>query len=106
MEHNGILIDREYLEKLDADFGSRMVALEQTLQQLSGEQFNVNSQPQLQRILFEKLGLPKTKRIKTGYSTDAAELEKLVESHPIVRALLDYREVSKLKNGFTEALLT
>lgn len=106
MEHNGILIDREYLEKLDTDFGARMVALEQSVQQHADEQFNVNSQPQLQRILFEKLGLPKTKRIKTGYSTDAAELEKLVESHPIIRALLEYREVSKLKNGFTEALLT
>jgi DNA polymerase I len=105
MEHNGILVDRSYLESLDSNFGQRMATLEQTVQQLAGEEFNVNSQPQLQRVLFDKLGLPKTKRIKTGYSTDAAELEKLGGAHPIVGALLEYREVSKLKNGFTEMLL-
>jgi DNA polymerase I len=105
MEHHGILIDRKYLEELDADFGARMMKLEQAVQEHAGEQFNVNSQPQLQRILFEKLALPKTKRIKTGYSTDAAELEKLAGAHAIVDALLEYREVSKLKNGFTEMLL-
>jgi DNA polymerase-1 len=105
MEHTGILIDRDYLQKLDADFGEKMTALERTVQHLAGEDFNVNSQPQLQRILFVKLALPKTKRIKTGYSTDAAELEKLAGAHPVVAALLEYREVSKLKNGFTEMLL-
>jgi len=105
MEHAGILIDREYLDKLNADFGQKMTSLETTIQDLAGEQFNVNSVPQLQRILFEKLGLPKTRKIKTGYSTDAAELEKLADSHSIVAALLEYREVSKLKNGFSEMLL-
>lgn len=105
MEHNGILVDRGYLEGLDADFGQKRAALELTVQQLAGEDFNVNSNPQLQRILFEKLGLPKTKRIKTGYSTDAAELEKLAGAHPIIASLLGYREVSKLKSGFTEMLL-
>jgi DNA polymerase-1 len=105
MEHNGILVDRSYLEGLDADFGLKRAALERAVQQLAGEDFNVNSNPQLQRVLFEKLGLPKTKRIKTGYSTDAAELEKLADAHPIVASLLEYREVSKLKSGFTEMLL-
>jgi len=105
MEHAGILIDRDYLEKLNADFGQKMTALERTIQQLAGEEFNVNSNLQLQRILFEKLALPKTRKIKTGYSTDAAELEKLAGSHPIVASLLEYREVSKLKNGFSEMLL-
>src|ERR1043166_377684 len=105
MENNGILIDHGYLEKLDTDFGQRVAILERTIQDLAGEAFNVNSQPQLQRILFEKLGLPKTKKIKTGYSTDAAELEKLSGAHAIVGSLLEYREVSKLKNGFTEMLL-
>ena len=105
MEHNGVLVDRNYLEGLDADFGLKRAALERSVQQLAGEEFNVNSNPQLQRILFEKLGLPKTKRIKTGYSTDAAELEKLAGAHPIIASLLEYREVSKLKSGFTEMLL-
>ncbi|MGZ9126160.1 MAG: DNA polymerase I [Candidatus Binatia bacterium] len=105
MEHAGILVDRDYLYNLNADFGQKMTALEQTIQQLAGEQFNVNSNLQLQRILFDKLALPKTRKIKTGYSTDAAELEKLAGRHPIVASLLEYREVSKLKNGFTEMLL-
>jgi DNA polymerase-1 len=105
MEHNGILVDRDYLEKLNADFGEKMTTQERAIQQFAGEEFNVNSNLQLQRILFEKLALPKTRRIKTGYSTDAGELEKLVGSHPIIASLLEYREVSKLKNGFTEMLL-
>lgn len=105
MEHAGILVDRNYLDKLNADFGQKMTILERTIQDLAGEEFNVNSVPQLQRILFEKLGLPKTRKIKTGYSTDAAELEKLAGNHPIVASLLEYREVSKLKNGFSEMLL-
>src|SRR5262245_12277129 len=105
MEHAGILVDRNYLDKLNSDFGQKVTSLEQTIQQLAGEEFNVNSNVQLQRILFDKLALPKTRKIKTGYSTDAAELEKLAERHPIVASLLEYREVSKLKNGFTEMLL-
>jgi len=105
MEHNGILVDCGYLENLNSDFGNKMATLESTIQQLAGENFNVKSQPQLQRILFEKLGLPKTRKIKTGYSTDAAELEKIAGAHPIVASLLEYREVSKLKTGFTEMLL-
>jgi DNA polymerase I len=105
MEHNGILVDRDYLEKLNANFGQKMTTLEHAIQEHAGEEFNVNSNLQLQRILFEKLALPKTRKIKTGYSTDAAELEKLAGSHPIVAWLLEYREVSKLKNGFSEMLL-
>ena len=105
MEHTGILVDRDYLEKLNAQFGERMTTQERAIQEAAGEEFNVNSNLQLQRILFEKLALPKTRKIKTGYSTDAAELEKLAGTHSIVAALLEYREVSKLKNGFTEMLL-
>ena len=105
MEHTGILVDRVYLEKLNADFGDKMATQERAIQNFAGEEFNVNSNLQLQRILFEKLGLPKTRKIKTGYSTDAGELEKLAGSHPVIAALLEYREVSKLKNGFTEMLL-
>jgi DNA polymerase-1 len=105
MEHSGILIDGDYLDRLNADFGQKMTSLEQTIQQLAGEEFNVNSNVQLQHILFDKLALPKTRKIKTGYSTDAGELEKLAGRHPIVASLLEYREVSKLKNGFSEMLL-
>ncbi|MGH7897459.1 MAG: DNA polymerase, partial [Candidatus Binatia bacterium] len=105
MEHTGILIDRDYLQELGRDLAQKRTALDRELVELAGESFNVNSTPQLQRILFEKLGLPKTRRIKTGYSTDAAELAKLAGVHPIVDRLLEYREVAKLRTGFTDALL-
>jgi DNA polymerase-1 len=105
MEQTGILVDRDYLDTLNSDFEGKMASLEQSIQEFAGEEFNVNSNLQLQRVLFDKLALPKTRKIKTGYSTDAAELEKLVGRHPIVASLLEYREVSKLKTGFSEMLL-
>src|SRR5207247_9618533 len=63
MEHNGILVDRDYLEKLNADFGQKMATLERTVQELAAEEFNVNYIPQLQRLIFEKLSLTKTRQI-------------------------------------------
>ncbi len=106
MEHTGILVDHSYLQDLNTDFGAKLAALESEVQQRAGESFNVNSPPQLQKILFDKLGLPKTRKIKTGYSTDAAELAKLSGAHPVIDALMKYREVAKLKTGFTDMLLT
>ena len=106
MEHAGILVDDGYLGGLNRELGERMDALQARVQEHAGETFNVNSHPQLSRILFEKLGLPKTKKIKTGYSTDAAELGKLAGAHPIIDALLEYREVAKLRTGFTDSLLS
>ena len=105
MEHAGILVDREYLEELNDDLGSKMHALERKVHERAGFEFNVNSNPQLQKILFEQLGLPKTKKIKTGWSTDQSELTKIRDAHPIVEELIEYREVAKLKTGFTDALL-
>jgi len=105
MEEAGILVDSHYLRGLDSELGQKMTVLQDKVQECAGEKFNVNSHPQLGRILFEKLGLPKTKKIKTGYSTDASELTKLSGKHPIVDALLEYREVAKLKTGFTDSLL-
>ncbi|MDE0354170.1 MAG: DNA polymerase I [Deltaproteobacteria bacterium] len=106
MEHAGILVDDGYLDGLNRELGERMDSLQAKVQEHAGESFNVNSHPQLSRILFEKLELPKTKKIKTGYSTDASELGKLAGSHPIIDALLEYREVAKLRTGFTDALLS
>ena len=106
MEHAGILVDDGYLDGLNRELGERMDSLQAKVQELAGESFNVNSHPQLSRILFEKLELPKTKKIKTGYSTDASELGKLAGSHPIIDALLEYREVAKLRTGFTDSLLS
>ena len=106
MEHAGILVDEGYLGALNRELGERMDSLQAKVQEHAGESFNVNSHPQLSRILFEQLGLPKTKKIKTGYSTDAAELGKLAGAHPIIDALLEYREVAKLRTGFTDSLLS
>ncbi len=106
MEHAGIRVDDDYLGALNRELGERMDSLQAKVREHAGETFNVNSHPQLSRILFEKLGLPKTKKIKTGYSTDAAELGKLAGSHPIIDALLEYREVAKLRTGFTDSLLS
>ena len=106
MEHAGILVDDGYLSGLNQDLGERMTSLQAKVQEHAGESFNVNSHPQLAHILFDKLGLPKTKKIKTGYSTDAAELGKLAGRHPIIDTLLEYREVAKLKTGFTDSLLS
>ncbi|MGH7818506.1 MAG: DNA polymerase, partial [Candidatus Binatia bacterium] len=105
MEHAGILVDRAYLEELNEDLGAKMHAAERKIHEHAGEEFNVASTPQLQKILFEKLELQKTKKIKTGWSTDQAELAKIRDAHPIVEELLEYREVAKLKTGFTDALL-
>ena len=106
MEHAGILVDDGYLDGLNRELGERMDSLQAKVQEHAGEAFNVNSHPQLSRILFEKLELPKTKKIKTGYSTDASELGKLAGGHPIIDALLEYREVAKLRTGFTDSLLS
>ena len=70
----------------------------------AGEEFNVNSTPQLRAILFEKLGLVPVKKTKTGPSTDADSLQKMAEEHPIVEDLLRYREVEKLRSTYADAL--
>src|SRR5207248_1218073 len=105
MERAGIAVDMPYLLALDEGLGSKLAALEKRIHEHAGEPFNVNSTLQLQRILFEKLEIAKTKKIKTGWSTDQAELQKIVDAHPIVAALVDYREIVKLKTGFTDALI-
>ena len=75
------------------------------IQEDAGEEFNVNSTPQLRTILFDKLGLTPTKKTKTGFSTDAASLEKMAGQHPIVDHLLRYREVEKLRSTYGTGLL-
>ncbi|MEY2472283.1 MAG: polymerase, partial [Actinomycetota bacterium] len=78
--------------------------LEAEIQELAGEPFKVNSTPQLRTILFDKLELAPSKRTKTGFSTDAQSLEKLVDQHPIIPKLLRWREVEKLRNTYGETL--
>lgn len=98
MEQVGVRLDLDYIEELAETFRDRCRQYEAEIHRLAGKDFNVNSTPQLREILFEKLGLPPTKKVKTGYSTDAASLEAIRDQHPIVEALLAYREVEKLRS--------
>jgi len=104
MERHGVGLDVDYLrgmsKKLDAELG-RLV---EQIYDLAGGRFNINSTQQLSEILFKKLKLPVVRRTKTGYSTDAGVLEELAEKHPLPKALLEYRELSKLKSTYVDVL--
>ncbi|CAN5555984.1 DNA polymerase I [soil metagenome] len=104
MERTGIAIDRGVLAEMGERLGDQMRDLRAAIFGVAGCEFNLDSPKQLQQILFVDLGLPKTKRIKTGYSTDAGALQTIAEEHPIVDLLLTYREVSKLKGTYVDAL--
>jgi DNA polymerase-1 len=104
MEMAGITVDRDQLAKMSAEFGDRIVQLAEEIYALAGETFNINSPRQLGYILFEKLGLPKGKKTKTGYSTDAGVLFDLAESHEVVQKILEYRQLIKLKGTYTDGL--
>jgi DNA polymerase I len=105
MEKVGVRVDVEYLRGLIDGLETEVRRLEKEIQDDAGESFVVNSTQQLRRILFEKLGLQPQKRTKTGFSTDAASLEKLRGQHPIIEKLLRYREVEKLRSTYGESLL-
>lgn len=98
MEKVGVRLDLGYIEELSETFHDRCRQYEAEIHRFAGSEFNVNSTPQLRQVLFEQLGLTPTKKKKTGYSTDAASLEVIRDQHPIVEALLAYREVEKLRS--------
>ncbi|MBV5339688.1 MAG: DNA polymerase I [Deltaproteobacteria bacterium] len=106
MENHGVLLDCTLLDTLSADFAGRMGALEEQIFSLAGEQFNLNSPKQLGEVLFDRLGLKSGKKNKgkTGWSTDNEVLTALAEEEEIVRLILDYRSVAKLKSTYTDAL--
>jgi len=104
METSGIRVDREFLDTLRAELAEQCETLVQRIWRHAGEEFNVNSTPQLRVVLFEKLGLTPVKRTKTGPSTDADSLQKMAGDHPIVADLLRYREVEKLRSTYADAL--
>jgi DNA polymerase-1 len=105
MEVAGIAVDVTRLREIKVELTAEVAALEAQLHELAGEEFNVNSSAQLRTILYDKLQLTPQRRTKTGYSTDAATLEKLRDAHPIVETLLRYREVEKLRSTYGEGLL-
>jgi DNA polymerase I len=106
MEHRGIKLDSEYLNDMGKKFEVRIEEFEQKIYELAGQEFNINSPAQLGTVLFEKLGLPTdgVKKGKTGYSTGANELAKLRGLHPIIDLITTYREYTKLKSTYIDAL--
>jgi DNA polymerase I len=104
MERAGVAIDLHVLDEIRSRLAARVEQLEHEVHDHAGRPFNVGSGPQLQQVLFEELELPKTRRIKTGYSTDAQALQNLVGLHPIVDAIMEWREVSKLLTTYVDAL--
>ncbi len=104
MESAGIRVDREQLKAYGDQLKVRIGKLEQEIYGLAGAQFNINSPKQLGEILFERMQLPHGKKTKTGYSTAADVLEKLAPDYPIVRMILDYRQLTKLNSTYAEGL--
>ncbi|MFW0862736.1 MAG: DNA polymerase I [Candidatus Komeilibacteria bacterium] len=106
MELTGIKIDEKFLNSMNKDLTKRIKSIEQKIYKLAGEEFNVASPKQLKEILFEKLNVSTAglKKTKTGFSTDAAQLEKMKGLHPIIDLISDFREYSKLKNTYLDAL--
>jgi DNA polymerase-1 len=111
MEINGIKIDEKILNELSTSTGKRLSILEEEIYKVAGEKFNIASPSQLQKILFDKLQLHEKinkKELKKlasgGYSTGADELEKLRDTHEIIEKIFEFRELSKLKNTYLDAL--
>ena len=106
MEELGVRVDRGALTDYGAKLSGRIAELTQEIYSLAGETFNINSPKQLGQILFEKLGLPSGKKTKSGYSTNAEVLGKLSGAHPIIPAILEYRQLTKLSSTYVEGLLS
>ncbi|MCC7356458.1 MAG: DNA polymerase I [Candidatus Doudnabacteria bacterium] len=106
MERWGIKVDAELLNKLSIEAEKTINALEKDIYKLSGEEFNIASPKQLKEVLFEKLRLysPDNKKTKTGLSTAAGELEKMIDQHPVIQKILEYRELTKLQSTYLLAL--
>ncbi len=106
MEKAGIAIDAEYFAELSTDFQREVKDLVRKIYKFAGKEFNIASTKELQKILFEDLGLRVVKKTQTGYSTDHEVLEELVGEHPIIEKLLDYRKYTKLISTYVETLPT
>lgn len=104
MEKNGIRVDRDELIAYGENLKKRIDELTAEIYRLAGKTFNINSTRQLGEILFEDLGLKCGKKTKTGYSTSAEVLEKLQGEHPIIDAILEYRQLTKLNSTYVEGL--
>ena len=104
MQRNGVRLDAGVLHEMSRDLKEQLEQIETDLYGDIGHSVNINSPKQLSDLLFGELGLPKTRRTKSGYSTDANSLESLKGMHPVVDRILDYRQVAKLKSTYVDAL--
>jgi len=106
MEYQGIRIDRNYLQTFSQQLERDLAQIEQQAHASAGEEFNLGSPKQLSELLFDRLNLSrkKSRKTKTGYSTDASTLEKLQGDHPVIDLILQHRSLSKLKSTYVDAL--
>src|SRR5690625_4436092 len=105
MEIDGIKVDAEQIEKLQTEFAEILTNIEQTIYELAGEEFNINSPKQLSEILFVKMGYTPIRKTKTGFSTAQDVLEKLQAEAPIVEHILKYRQIAKIQSTYVDGLL-
>jgi DNA polymerase-1 len=104
MEERGVLVDMEFFREESKRLKEELQGYEERIYKLAGMRFNINSPKQLSYVLFEKLGLPKLKRTKTGVSTNQEVLERLLPYHKIVELLLQYREIEKIRSTYIDAI--
>jgi DNA polymerase-1 len=104
MEAVGVAVDLDALAVLDREFEAEIARLERAIYDAVGHEFTIGSPKQLGEVLFGELKLPKGRKTKTGYSTDAAVLEELVDVHPAIQPVLDWRIYTKLRSTYVEAL--
>ena len=104
MERNGVALDTELLREMSHRLGEQLLKLEAEIYNSVGHQFNINSPQQLSSVLFQELKLPAARKGRGGYSTGASVLEELRGAHPIIELILDYRQLSKLKSTYIDAL--
>lgn len=104
MEQNGVYVNRAHLAEKTEEVADRLQTIEQSIYEMAGHTFNLNSPKQLGTVLFEELNLPVRKKTKTGYSTNAEVLESLRLEHPIVEQILAYRLWSKLKSTYLDGI--
>lgn len=104
MEKKGVLLDCELLEEMSLQLGELLSVSGEKIYRLAGEEFNINSPKQLQAILFDRLGLPRGKKTKAGYSTDVDVLTNLAKSYELPAEILAYRSLAKLRSTYVDAL--
>lgn len=104
MEHRGILLNVPVLQKIDGELQALLHTIESRIREAAGYDVNIQSPKQLQELLFSKLQLTPTKKVKTGFSTDSEVLEALAAQHPIARDIHTHRSLAKLKNTYVEQL--